>query len=375
MAISIEKLQEMRFLADDAADKTVQNIIDSGETAVINQLFHQLSSNADIPSDAHPEVLAFFNRQSQLPSDTDWELIRKGQRFFERHGPQVFLALFCKSLPECYSCWRGAKVLYMTGRLTEKAGDDFKVYSRRLMETAQFVIDVAWQHAFEPEGKAIMVCHKIRLIHAAIRHYILKHGKEWDTKQLGTPINQEDKAGTFLSFSVSVLEGVRAMGVKVNEEEEKGYYYLWTHIARLMGVKEELIPQDLEAARELKNLILEHQNGASKEGKALTKAASDFMAHMIPGSFFDRYPHSLMHQLNMPMVREACGLEDEEGLLEKLMMRATKLWGHMSSKFEGVSLLNEHFKRHMMEGMLRYFNERKEIQFNIPPSLKGEWGV
>ena len=373
MALSIAELQKKRFLADDAADGTIKSIIESGETRAINQLFHHLTSNSDIPPDSHPEVLAFFQNQSGLPETADWDLIRKGQKFFQRHGPQAFLALFCKSLPECYSCWRGAKVLYQTGRMTEKADDDFRIYSRRLMETAQFVVDVAWEHAFQPQGRAVMVCHKIRLIHAAIRYYLLKEG--WDTEELGTPINQEDKAGTFLSFSVSVLEGVKAMGVEVKREEEEGYYYLWTQIARLMGVREELIPATLEEGTELKNMILEHQNGPSMEGVALTKAANDFMAHMMPGSFFDRYPHSLMHQLNIPMVRTACGISDEEGLVERLMVRATRMWGKLSSHLEGVNLLNEHFKRHMLEGMLRYFNERKEIQFNIPPSLRGEWGL
>lgn len=372
MAISIEKLQEMRLVADDAADATIRTIIESSDTQAVNQLFHSLTSNSDIPSDAHPEIQAFFQTQSGLAPDVDMDLIRKGQELFSNHGPYIFLALFCKSLPECYSCWRGAKVLYATGRMVEQP-DDFRIYSRRLMETAQFVVDVCWKGAFEPDGRAVMVCHKIRLIHAAIRYYLLKKG--WDTPTLGTPICQEDKAGTFLSFCVSVLEGIQDMGMKLAPGQAEGYYYLWTQIARLMGVKEELIPETLEEGRILKNQILDHQNGPSKEGVALTKAANDFMEHLMPGTLFDRYPHALMHELNMPMVRKACGLDDQEGFWEKMMMKMTKAMGYADSKLDGMALLHDHFKRQMLEGMFRYFNERKGIQFNIPPSLRGEWNL
>ena len=82
MAITTARLEEMRLVADNQADLAIQAIIDSGDTAAVNQLFQSLSSNSGIPDDCHPAVKTFFETQQGLPKDVDWEKIKHGQRFF-----------------------------------------------------------------------------------------------------------------------------------------------------------------------------------------------------------------------------------------------------------------------------------------------------
>ena len=57
-------------------------------------------------------------------------VIGGSQKVFAKHGPQISLSLLCKSLPEAYACANGAKVLYATGRMTERNGS-LDVFTRR----------------------------------------------------------------------------------------------------------------------------------------------------------------------------------------------------------------------------------------------------
>src|SRR6201999_3276000 len=125
------------------------------------------------------------------------------QEVFACYGPQICLCLLCKSLPEAYACAKGAQVLYRTGRLTDQDGT-MRTFTRRLMETSQFVVNVCIPGGLEPNGKGIVTSQKVRLIHAAIRYFIKKG--EWDVATLGEPINQEDMAGTLQSFSTLILQ-------------------------------------------------------------------------------------------------------------------------------------------------------------------------
>ena len=68
----------------------------------------------------------------------------------------------CKSLPEAYVCANGAKVLYTTGRMTEQSGN-LNVFTRRLMETAQFVINVCSPGGLSDTGSGIITAQKVRL--------------------------------------------------------------------------------------------------------------------------------------------------------------------------------------------------------------------
>lgn len=374
MPISLERLQEFRYLGDEDADRTIQNILGSGEIVSVNEIFTHLVSNQDIPDDSHPEIHAFFERQSILPEDVDPVRFQMGHEVFMKYGPSILLSLFCKSLPECYACAKGAEVLAQTGRLELKKGK-IKRYARRLMETAQFVVDVLWDKAFEEEGKGFLAIHKIRLVHAAIRFYLSRKG--WDMDHFGLPINQEDMAGTLLSFSVSVLQGLDRLGVTVEESERDGYMYLWAHIGRLMGIHEELIPGSYEEGLALMEKIFDHQLAPSESGQLLARSCHEFMDYVIPGTFFDGYPEVLTHRLCDERVVAVLEMEAHEALQNKILYRLTRVISQVSDFMEDNSLMvheaTHKFGKRFLEGIFEYYNDWKEIKFNIPPSLRKDW--
>jgi len=93
-------------------------------------------------------------------------------------------------------------------------------------------------------------------MHAAVRHLIKARNEltpgmwhpDW-----GTPINQEDLAGTLLSFSYVVADPLRRLGVRVGAKDVDAYLHLWNVIGHLLGVRDELLVSDAADAAALKN--------------------------------------------------------------------------------------------------------------------------
>ncbi len=199
----------------------------------------------------------------ELPAWADPVLLRKGVSFFEANSKNILLMLGYLSLPYCYAAANGAKVLYSTGRI--------KIQTRkRLAETAQFVLDVCEPNSLASNGKARASAFKVRMIHAAIRHSLLAGG--WDTQSYGVPVNQEDMAGTNLSFSFIILRGLRQSQVKFSTSEALAFIHLWNVISYLLGLDESLIPHTLEDAALLERLIAKRNFRPSPEGTELAEA-------------------------------------------------------------------------------------------------------
>jgi hypothetical protein len=123
-------------------------------------------------------------------------LISQGEDVFGEFGLHLVAALFCASLPECYAVAKGAHVLVFTARMSKHP-------FRRIVETAQFVIDVMSPDGLGEYGMGLRTAQKIRLMHAAIRH-LCKTQADWNP-DCGEPINQEDLAGTLMTFSTVAL--------------------------------------------------------------------------------------------------------------------------------------------------------------------------
>ncbi len=369
------EFRALRLEADPIADKVIQDIIESGDTEGINKLFSQLRENDDISEIEFPDTVKnYFETTAILPDWLDEEKVAMGQKVFSKFGPEISLCLMCKSLPEAYACANGAKVLYSTGRMTEQSGS-LEVFTRRLMETAQFVINVNTPGGLGPKGKGLITAQKVRLIHGAIRYYLGKHN--WPDKYYGAPINQQDMAGTLQSFSTLILEGLETMKIDLSEEEKEGYYHNWRVVGHIMGLHEELNPPTYQEGLNLGRAILKHQMAHSKEGEELTQAVCQFMSDMIPGDFLDHSPQALIRYLIGDEISEVLKLDSHLNLMEKL---APKVISLIFDKVEEISDSNiaiekiiTHVKTYLLQHMLNHFNKDKKVKFYIPPSLRKDW--
>ncbi|MEM9292179.1 MAG: oxygenase MpaB family protein [Acidobacteriota bacterium] len=376
-----ENLEPYRLRSDELGDAVIAEIFARGDLDAVNQVFRSLVTNHQVPDDLPPEARDFFESTGELPSFADPRLIAQGQQVFTKFGPTLFMVLFCKALTECYSCWRGAEVLYRTGRMVEQT-PDFRRYSRRLMETGQFVTDALSEGGLDSGGRGIVTIQKLRLIHASIRHYLLAKG--WDRETFGVPINWEDEVGTLMAFSLTVLEGLEMLEVELSPEEKEGFLHTWIVIGHLLGMPPELLPQTLEDARALKALILKRHIGPSEAGRVLTRSAAEYMAYLTPGTLFDGYPETLMRTLVSEDVAQAVSLQDVErddpqASLDRKLVNLYRVFNHDLSELENHSSAvrgaSRFFERHLLQGILGHFGHTKAYHFTIPPSLRGRWKV
>lgn len=368
-------LTAYRSQADALADTIMQTVLRDHAEMRVNALFEMLAYNDSFETAGLPEPLEEFLRNvSQLPSWYDADKVTQGEEVFAKYGMEICIILLCKSLPECYLCWRGATVLFETGRLMEQKGDLSRL-TRRVAETLQFVVNVMAKGGTAPNGKGIITAQKIRLIHATIRTFIRQH--PWDTEELGEPINQEDLALTLTTFSSSVLEGLSLLGIFLSEKEQTAYMHCWRVIGYIMGVDEVFLTDSYNDAKALQKAILDVQAGSTPENIALAQSCVDFIEYIIPAKHWKGIAPIMMKfflgkkYAKMLSIRTRCfSLNTVRFALVRFALTILGFGEQHSRVVQGiVSLVGND----VIQGLVLYFNDYKQIQFSLPLSLRETW--
>lgn len=279
MAWTDSTLDALREIGDPVADGVVATVFERGNVTLVNDLLRRLVHDDQPAPDGLPsEVADYLHSVASLPPWADPGRIDNAQRLYQVAGVPIVLSLFCASLPSAYACAKGVKVLYLTGRLDT----DFR---RRIMETGQLLMDVMSPGGLGPKGDGLRSVQRVRLMHAAVRHLIDARAAVdptvWDPTW-GRPINQEDLAGTMLSFSYVVAEPLPRLGVEVSRRDADDYLHTWSAIASMLGVRDELLVHDLGEAAELVTTIRRRQFAPSPEGKVLAAALVAFLEEHAP---------------------------------------------------------------------------------------------
>lgn len=392
---STESLQAHRAKGDPTADNVIAAIISAGEQKHVSEVFMKLVRNdgyspglfTDLPPSVHQPVLDYFEQTKSLPDWADPSLIRQAEEVFSLYGPEIFMLLNVKSLPLCYTCAKGAKVLFETGRLVEHNGK-IDPLARRLMETAQMIMNVMQPGGLSAGGKGIVTMQKIRLIHASIR-YFLKHPRnpdhQWDVAVYGEPINQEDLAGTLMSFAPVILSGLKQLDISLTDAQIAAYSHCWQVVGHMMGIEKELLPDSFEDGWSLTIAILKDQAAESSDGKALTQSCINFMQYILPGNLFDEVPAFLIRHFMQDIAQDTgldlagfIGVDPHENLTDDLALRLTEHLTRDTARLEHsvfIQKLTSHFNKVMLRAFLRHYNSGKGIHFFIPPSLQKDWNL
>jgi hypothetical protein len=366
-------LEAMRAAADRPADDVIRAVFDSGDEVALRAVMGALvTSDAPLPPGLPPAAKAYFVATETLPAWADPKRILQGQRVFTQHGWLMAAGLFCSSLPQAYCAAKGAGVLTQTQGMTRHT-------YRRILETAQFIFDVCVEGNLEPQGRGIRAAQKVRLMHAAVRHMILLKG-EWDHTDLGLPINQEDLAGTLMTFSVVLLDAVKTAGEHVSDDDEAAFLHLWQVVGHLMGVDPGLVPVDVVDGRALMQTIRDHQWHESIQGKLLVKDLAASMEAFLPGALLDDLPEALIRFFAPAPAPALLGIEGTP--LLTLMLDAGSALDAVLDVALGV--LPDHHRlrrlvqrasRDLMVGLINVQREGKQTSFRIPDGLVRDWGL
>jgi hypothetical protein len=389
-----EWLQNFRSVADPVADDLVKFIENQSDFTAVHELFHHLVRNTDIPKSTQDPLNAYFKQYSVLPDWADKGKMALAQQIFAKHGPAIASILLFKALPACYACGNGARILNMTGRLTATK-DSVASLSRRLMETSQFVTNVMAPGAFEPNGTAVLSILKVRLMHASIRYYILKavqnaqdqpDGRLPNIEVEGLPINQEDMAGTFLSFSIMITRGLKQLGIVLSDAEERAFLHNWRVVSHMIGLDMRLLPEEPDDAWNLGVAIMKHQVKETSWGKELVASNFDFIHSLMEGNLFDGFPEfftsfflqDIEAATGMPL-RTMLDIKSHDDTKDEFILKLIKLnfkfLDEEERKDQIFSRFMEHFNMKLLSGMQKYMNNEKQALFEIPPALRGQWDL
>ena len=375
-------LDEMNQKMDPIADKVVASILAGGigEEMQVNELFRKLIRTSDpIPTGLPPEVAQYFEDTAALPAWADPKLIRKGELLFGEHGPMIVLILFCRCLPFGYACHRVAKVMAATGRLQEKppGTDRLAMLNRRILETAQFILNVMQPGGLADRGMGVRTTQKIRLIHASIRYFLEEQG--WDSKKFGAPLNQEYLAGVILTFSLVTIDGLKTVGVNLTNDEKLAYLHAWNVVGHIIGVDEGLIAHTVADAEELFWTIFDRQKGPSQDGTDLTHSLINYMNSKFPVDFLNAIPPFMITRLCGKKIAEMLQVDTHGNIFLRLMLVAMRFVGELTEKLDQESRLFRNvtsFLSHaFLQELVKIYNDEKQIYFYIPPSLRNDWGM
>jgi ER-bound oxygenase mpaB/B'/Rubber oxygenase, catalytic domain len=361
-------MDSMRQVMDPPADAAVKEVFERGEVQAVNDLMYELLANDQIIPERLPEsVQHYLDQTGRLPDWAKPETIEYAEDFFARNGMLVGISLLFSSLPMCYACAKGVQVLHLTARLQNDP-------KRRIAETSQMLINVASPGGIAPNGRGIRDAQKVRLMHAALRYLILKSG-QWDSTW-GQPINQEDLGGTLLSFSYIPIEALDKLGATLQPQEAEAYLHMWNVVGHLMGVRSELLPQDVNEARGLVTVIGRRNFEVSEAGRAMTCALVEMMEDVVPGTIFRGMPDTMIRFLNGDQIADIVGVSNEDWT-RKLIAPIREMFAIVEGEEDRSRMLAkvaEHFGHAFMEAF-SWIDRGDRAPFQIPDALRQQWNL
>ena len=327
------QLQALKHRGDAVADAIADQYLDHLEQP--SKFFRAtIAARYSSPDLMDDDVRNFL--QQNPPPLPEWAAqarLRNGAEFFKEWGIQLGLGLFLQALPLAYASEEGVKVLALTSKLEKDT-------SRRVMESAQFVLDVTTPGALAPGQLGYDTARHIRLMHAGIRQLIRDDPRipittdptvenRWDP-QWGQPINQLHMLGAMLSYSSSLLHVLDLLGADYSEDGAADYCLLWNAVGWLLGVDETLLPLERHEMVELETAIQRMTHGKSTEGKLMTDSLIELVQGYIKIPGFKGLPITLMRLFIGDDVAELLGVP--KAGWTRVLIRAKHGLGHGASR-------------------------------------------
>ena len=229
-------------IADPEADELMAELadVDQGHTsrwiaAAMDDPNH--SSLRDAPS----SLVDFFKGMEPPPDWVDLSEFPPGVRAFHRNAKLV-LAAFVLSSVEGFTT-NISRSFNLTGRVRDEG-------VRRLGQNNRFITEVFFPNGMERYGDGWKLSVRLRFIHAQVRS-LLNDTHEWDTAAWGIPLSSAHLGYALCTFSVRMLDYMKALGGVFSAEEGQSYVAAWRYAGHLMGVPETILYRDEDEARTL----------------------------------------------------------------------------------------------------------------------------
>ncbi len=363
-------LEPMRQVGDPLADAAIAELFAKSEIGAVNDLMRTLVTNEfPEPSTLPAVVRDYLEKTDQLPDWANPDLIAAGEQVFWRYGPKLILILHCYSLPFDYLGRNGVQVLALTTRLVSNP-------TRRIVEVAQFLVDIMQRGGLTaPGGRGRRTIQKVRLMHAAVRK-LAASAPAWKP-EFGLPVNQEDLAGTLMSFSWIVLDGLEKLGVTLPDSEREAYLHCWLVAGHLLGIRPDLLPPNVQSAEALAAAVARRQFGPTPQGQDLTRALVEMMANILPGDVLRNVAPFLIRLFLGKEWASWIGIDEERYL--SFLSAPLRFLGIETSQLlrdsAALSQVAERVGHLLIESIVFVERGGNRPSFAIPAELRQQWGV
>jgi hypothetical protein len=258
-----EKFSPYFYHVDEIGDQVVKDVYLTKKFHEASREIEQYIRNGVSENDDVPEsVKQLFSQTQKIPDWLDYDLIKSGAELCMRSNLDSLISLRDYCLIGGYDYAYLNKPLIATEALKKGA-------AKRLSETLDFWVNATRYDALEIHKKGYEFAIKTRLIHSYARLSIKKYDKEWDTENWGEPINSWDMMATYIGFSLVFMHSLHKLGNTFSIEEEKGLFHLWKYVGYLLGIPENLLPNDKKQATQYFYLWTSVQPPADKDSVLL----------------------------------------------------------------------------------------------------------
>ncbi len=258
-----EKFSPYFYHIDQVGDEVVKEVYFNKKYAeasreIENYIRNGVRENGEV----RDSVKNLFLQTQHVPDWLDYGLLKSGAELCMRSNLDSLISLRDYCLMGGYDYAYLNKPLIVTEALKKGA-------VKRLSETLDFWVNVTRYDALEIHKKGYEFAIKTRLIHSYARLSIKKHYKDWDTENWGEPINSWDMMATYIGFSLVFLHSLKKLGNTFSIEEEKGLFHLWKYVGYLLGIPQNLLPNDKKQATEYFYLWTSVQPSSDKDSVLL----------------------------------------------------------------------------------------------------------
>jgi hypothetical protein len=258
-----EKFAPYYYHVDEIGDQVVKDVYLTKKFHEASREIEQYIRKGVSETDDVPEsVKKLFLQTQKIPDWLDYDLIKNGAELCMRSNLDSLISLRDYCLIGGYDYAYLNKPLIATEALKKGA-------VKRLSETLDFWVNVTRYDALEIHKKGYEFAIKTRLIHSYARLSLKKHYKSWDTDNWGEPINSWDMMATYIGFSLVFMHSLHKLGNTFSEQEEKGLFHLWKYVGYLLGIPENLLPDDKKQATQYFYLWTSIQPPADKDSVLL----------------------------------------------------------------------------------------------------------
>ena len=352
---SCSALDAARMQADPLADAAIASILgpwqghpDWRAIGAVNREMEQWQSNGTLGQWRGSAALeAYLQAGMALPAWADRAQIERAETLFMEYGALSCTLLFCSSLPECYVIPDLAAVLHIAGQL--EAHTEY-----RIRATAGMIFPVMMKGGLAgADGTGVAQVLKVRLIHATIRHLVLRgdpqaaapgavlpplaagatpagmHGAlfahGWDLGRAGMPCSQEELAYTLLTFGYVFLRSLRKLGLGLASADETAYLHAWNVMGHVLGIERALMADTMDQAEALFARFQARGRAAPCQPDprpALGQALMQTMEAVIPLRMLRPFPVLMTRYLCGAPAAAELGIDARVGLVPHLLFGA-----------------------------------------------------